>query len=78
MGKTKCKIDQLDKNQRFNLETIIDILMTLDYSNALSSSDYELCTADSTFNNNSSDSENSNKITNSTISKTAQKIFNQN
>ena len=63
MGKTKCKVDQLDKNQRFKLETIIDILMTLDYSNASSSSDDELCTADSTCNNNSSDSKNSNKIT---------------
>ena len=57
---------------------ILDILMTSYYSNALSSSNDKLCTADSTFNNNSSDSENSNKITNSTISKTAQKIFNQN
>ena len=37
--------------------------MTLDYTNALISSNDKLCTADSTFNNNSSDSENSNKIT---------------
>ena len=35
--------------------------MTSDYSNALSSSNDELCTADLTFNNNSSDSENSNQ-----------------
>ena len=63
MGKPKCKIDQLDKNQRYKLETVLDILMTSEYSNASSSSDDELCTADSTFNNNSNDSENSNKIT---------------
>ena len=74
----KHKIDQLDKNQRFKLEMVLDILMTSYYSNALSSSNDKLCNAGSTFNNNSSDSENSNKITNSTISKTAQKIFNQN
>ena len=37
--------------------------MTSDYSNALSSSDNELCTPDSTFNNKSSDSKNSNRIT---------------
>ena len=63
MGKMKCKIDQLDKNQRYKLETVLDILMTLDYSNALSSSNDKLCAADSTFNNNSSDSDKSNKIT---------------
>ena len=62
MGKTKCKIDQLDKNQRYKLETVLEILMTLDYSNASSSSDNELCAADSTFNNNSSDFDDSNKI----------------
>ena len=59
----KRKIDQLDKNQRYKLETVLDILMTSHYSNALSSSDDELCAADSTFNNNSSDSNDSNKIT---------------
>ena len=37
--------------------------MTLDYSNASSSSDDKLCATDLTFNNNSSDSDNSNKIT---------------
>ena len=62
MGKRKRKLDQLDKNQRFKLETVLDILMTSDYSNVSSSSDDELCTADSTFNNSLSDSENSNKI----------------
>ena len=60
MEKMKCKIDKLDKNQRFKLETVLDIIMTSDYSNASSSSDKEFC-IDSTFNNNSSDSENSNK-----------------
>ena len=59
----KHKTDQLDKNQRYKLETVLEILMTSDYSNASSSSDDELCAADSTFNNNSSDSYNSNKIT---------------
>ena len=59
----KCKIDQLDKNQKFKLETVLEILMTLDYLNASSSSDDKLCAADSTFNNNSSDSNKSNKIT---------------
>ena len=63
MRKRKHQIDELNKNQRFKLETVLDILMTLDYSNASSSSDDELCTPDSTFNNNSSDSKNSNKIT---------------
>ena len=57
----KHKIYKLDKNQRFRLETVLDIIMTLNYSNASSSSDEELC-IDSTFNNNSSDSENSNKL----------------
>ena len=56
----KHKIDKLDKIQRFRLETVLDIIMTLDYSNASSSSDEKLC-IDSIFNNNSSDSENSNK-----------------
>ena len=60
MGKMKYKIDKLDKIQRFRLETVLDIIMTLDYSNTSSSSDEELC-IDSIFNNNSSDSENSNK-----------------
>ena len=50
MGKMKHKIDKLDKNQRLRLETVLDIIMTLDYSNASSSSDEELC-IDSTFNN---------------------------
>ena len=57
----KHKIDKLDKNKRFKLETVLDIIMTSDYSTASSSSYNELCTADSTFNNNSSDSEESNK-----------------
>ena len=61
MGKTKCVVDKLDKNKRFKLETVLDIILTLDYSNALSSSNDELCSADSTFNNNPSDSENGNK-----------------
>ena len=56
----KHKIDKLDKNQRFRLETVLDIIMTSDYSNASSFNDKELC-FDSTFNNNSSDLENSNK-----------------
>ena len=63
MGKRKCNFDQIDKNQRFKLKEVLDILMNLDYSNASSSSDDKLCTADSTFNNNSTDSDNSNKIT---------------
>ena len=63
MGKRKCKLDQVDKNQRFNLKTVLGIFMTSDYSNTSSSSNDKLCTADSTFNKNSSDSENSNKIT---------------
>ena len=50
MGKMKHKIDKLDKNQRLRLEIVLDIIMTLDYSNASSSSDEELC-IDSTFNN---------------------------
>ena len=50
----KHKIDKLDKNQRFRLETVLDIIMTSDYSNASSFSDKELCFV-STFNNNSSD-----------------------
>ena len=60
MGKLKCKIDKLDKKQKHKLETVLDIIMNLDYSNALSSIEDNLC-IDSTFNNNSSDSENSNK-----------------
>ena len=60
MGKTKCKIDKLDKNQRFKLETVVDIIMTSDYSNTLSSSKDKFCIY-STFNNNSSNSEDSNK-----------------
>ena len=47
---------------RFKLETVLEIIMTSEYSNASSSSDDGLCTADSTFNNNSSDSESSSKI----------------
>ena len=52
MGKTKCKIDQLDKNQRYKLETVLDILMTSDYLNASSSNVNKFSTTDSTFNNN--------------------------
>ena len=43
MAKMKRKVDKLDKHQRFKLETVLDIIMTLDYSNALSSSDYKFC-----------------------------------
>ena len=60
MGKRKRKLNQLDKNRIFKLETVLDILITSDYSNASSSSDDKLYTL--TFNNNSSDSKNSNKI----------------
>ena len=60
MGKCKCKIEKLDKNQTYKLETVLDIIMTSDYSNALSSSDDDFQN-DTTFNNNSSDSEDSSK-----------------
>ena len=79
MGKTKRKLDQMDKNKTLKLKEVLDIIMTLDYSNASSSSDDKLCTADSTFNNNSSDSKKSNKITEIIPpSPKRQKIFNKN
>ena len=37
MGTLKCKIDKLDKKHKYKLETVLDIIMNLDYSNALSS-----------------------------------------
>ena len=58
MGKGKCK---LDKNQKYKLDTILEIIMTLDYSNALSSSNDD-SENDTTFNNNSEDSNKSKEI----------------
>ena len=60
MGKFKCKIDKLDKKHKYKLEIVLDIIITLDYSNALSSSNDTFC-IDSTSNNYSSDLEDSNK-----------------
>ena len=57
MGKLKCK---LDKSQKYKIDTVLEIIMTLDYSNASSSSGEDFKN-DTTFNNNSSDSEDSNK-----------------
>ena len=57
MGKLTRK---LDKNWKYKLEKVLDIIMTLDYSNASSSSN-DNSEIDTTFSSNSSDSENSNK-----------------
>ena len=57
MGKLKCK---LDKNWKYKLETVLDIIMTSDYSNTSISSDNDIY-IDTTFNNNSSDSEDNNE-----------------
>ena len=58
MGKSKCTISQLDKNKKYKLQTVLDIIMTLHYSNASSSSDDDFKN-DATFNTNSMDSEDS-------------------
>ena len=57
MGKNNCKISKLDKNKKYKLQTVLDIIMTSDYSNASSSSDDDF-DSDITFNTNSTDSEN--------------------
>ena len=56
MGKTKHKISNLEKNKKYKLQTVLDIIMTLDYSNTSSSSDVDFKN-DTTFNSNSTDSE---------------------
>ena len=58
MGKCKRKIAQLDRNKKYKLQKVLDIISTSDYSNTLSSSDDNF-ENDNTFNTNSMDSENS-------------------
>ena len=60
MGKCKRKIAQLDRNKKYKLQQVLDIIITSDYSNASSSSDDDF-ENDNTFNTNSTDSENSSK-----------------
>ena len=60
MGKCKCKIAELDRNKKYKLQQVLDIIMTSDYSNGSSSSDDNFRN-DNTFNTNSTDSENSSK-----------------
>ena len=56
MEKTSHKIKKLDNNKKYKLKSILDIIMTLDYSDTSSSSD-ENFKNDNTFNTNSMDSE---------------------
>ena len=56
MEKTSHKIKKLDNNKKYKLKSILDIIMTLDYSDTSSSSD-ENFKNDNTFNTNSIDSE---------------------
>ena len=58
MGKYKRKIAELDRNKKYKLQQVLDIIITSDYSNASSSSDDNFGN-DNTFNTNSMDSENS-------------------
>ena len=60
MGKCKHKIGQLDRNKKYKLQQVLDIFITSDYSNVSSSSDDDF-ENDTTFNTNSTDSENSSK-----------------
>ena len=39
MGKCKRKIAELDRNKKYKLQQVLDIIITLDYSNTSSSSD---------------------------------------
>ena len=58
MGKCKHKIVQLDRNKKYKLQQVLDIIITSYYPNTSSSSDDDFGN-DNTFNTNSTDSENS-------------------
>ena len=62
MGKCKHKIAQLDRNKKYKLQQVLDIIITSDYSNTSSSSDDDFKNK-TTFNTNSMDSENSSSET---------------